>query len=72
MKFDKYKRKIHPFLNRLVTIWEILTVKEYILVKIDKRENKCRYISIRHRTNGDDNDDLLTLYAAVKYSETKK
>lgn len=64
---DNYIRNKHPLLLRLISIWRILTVRNYILIDYEefngdgKRGRKFRTLT---RTNYDGDSDSLTLKAA--------
>ena len=66
----KYRREIHPIINRLKTIWLILTSKEFILVRV-KRFEGGRNIAYTCRTNDNTEGDYLTLKAACLQIEKK-
>ena len=60
----KYKRDIYPLLNRLRSIWKILTKKEYVLI-IVSRKNGGRLIQTDFRTDDTKEGDTLTIKGAL-------
>lgn len=64
---SNYRREIHPFFQRLVSIWYIITKQNYILVLVEEGVSdgqNTRRVKPIYRTDYSGESDLLTLTAA--------
>lgn len=70
-----YRRNIHPILNRILSIWHVISRRNYILIcvkEFEEKGEKGRNISMDTRTDYGIDSDMLTLTAAFEMKKKKR
>lgn len=68
MKSIGYIGNIHPFINRLICLWRVLTVRNFILIEVREAEvngKPGRAIKVHRRTDYNVESDYYTIKGAL-------